>query len=69
MVTAIWEQLDHAAISKRGYEQTGPNLPLTGPIRVSDVGKDLLPVFRALCPHEDPEQVGTQIRDEAKALV
>ena len=36
---------------------------------MSDVGKDLVPVFRALCPHEDTEQVGTQIRDEAKALV
>ena len=69
MIKAIWEQLNHAAISKRGYEQTGPLLPLEGPIMMKDIGADLLPVFRDLCPHDDPEQVGTQIRDEAKDLV
>ena len=69
MVKAIWEKLEHAAISQRGYEQTGPLLRLEGPITTKDVAGDLLPVFRDLCPHEDPDQLGTQIRDEAKALV
>ena len=66
MVRTIWLELNHAKISKRGYEQTGPKLPLVGPIYAKDIGSDLLPVFQALCPHDDPEQVGTQIRDEAR---
>ena len=27
MIKAIWEKLEHAAISQRGYEQIGPLLP------------------------------------------
>ena len=50
MIKAIWEQLNHAAISKRGYEQIGPFLPLEGPIMMKDIGADLLPFFRDLCP-------------------
>ena len=69
LIKTVWEELNHAALSQRGYEQTGPKLALDGPILTKDVGADMLPVFRALCPHEDPEQLGTQIRDEAFALV
>ena len=69
MVKQIWLRLNHAAISQRGYEQAGPGLPLEGPIRTQDIGADLLPVYQALCPHDDPQPVGTQIRDEAYDLV
>ena len=50
MVKQIWLRLNHAAISQRGYEQTGPGLPLEGPIMTQDIGADLLPVYQALCP-------------------
>ena len=69
LVKEVWESLDHAAISHKGYHQTGPELPLTGPIYVKDVCHDARAVLRDLCPHDDPEQIGTQIRDEAEELV
>ena len=69
LVKGVWEALDHTAISHRGYQQTGPLLPLDGPIYMKDLCRDLRDVVRALCPHEDPEQVGTNIREEAAALV
>ena len=69
LVKTAWAKLDHRAISQRGYEQTGPKLPLEGPIMAEDVGDDLLPVFRAIDPHEDEDQLGTSIREEAKAMV
>ena len=40
LVESVWEDLDHTAISQRGYEQTGPLLPLTGPIYKHDVCRD-----------------------------
>jgi len=36
---------------------------------MKDLCRDLRDVVKALCPHEDPEQVGTNIREEAAALV
>ena len=32
LVKGVWKDLDHAAISHKGYQQAGPLLPLTGPI-------------------------------------
>ena len=69
IVKGIWEKLDHAGISKTGYKQTGPDLPLEGPILKTDIGDDLLPVYEALCPHPDPLEVGTEIREEARKVV
>ena len=69
LVKEVWEGLDHSAISHKGYQQTGPLLPLVGPIYMKDLCRDLRDVVKDMCPHEDPEQVGTQIRDEAAALV
>ena len=69
LLKTVWSNLDHPAISQRGYEQTGPKLPLEGAIMADDVGSDLLPVFQAIDPHVDPDQLGTSIREEAKALV
>ena len=65
LVKGVWERLDHAAISLRGYEQTGPLLPLEGPIYMSDICRDLRDILKEMCPHDDPDQIGTQIRDEA----
>ena len=69
LVKEIWESLDHSAISHKGYQQTGPLLPLDGPIYMRDLCRDLRDVVKDMCPHEDPEQVGTQIRKEAYDLV
>ena len=69
LVARVWESLDHQAISHKGYQQTGPELPLDGPITMKDVCRDLRDLVKEMCPHEDPLQVGTQIREEARALV
>ena len=69
LVKAVWENLNHEAISHKGYTQTGPLLPLTGPIHMADLCRDLRELVKEMCPHPDPEQVGTQIRDEARYMV
>ena len=69
LVKQVWASLPHSAISHTGYKETGPMLPLTGPIYMQDVGRDLRDVLKDMCPHEDPLQIGTQIREEAEELV
>ena len=54
MVKQVWEGLNHKAISHIGYQQTGPELPLTGPIYVKDLCRDLRERVKEMCPHNDP---------------
>ena len=42
---------------------------MEGPIYKTDIGRDLVDVISVLEPHDDPDQVGTSIREEARALV
>ena len=65
----VWENIDHQAISHTGYMQTGPLLPLEGPIYMTDLYIYLRELLQEMCPHDDPEQVGTEIREEARQLV
>ena len=69
IVKEVWQAIDHEAIRHKGYQQTGPELPLEGPIYMNDLCIDLRDVVKDLCPHDDPQQVGTEIRDEAEELV
>ena len=69
LVKHVWESLNHSDISKTGYQQTGPELPLYGPIEMSDIARDLRDLVREMCPHLDPTHVGTQIRQEAYDVV
>ena len=69
LVKAVWQSLNHAAISHTGYQQTGPLLPFTGPILMNDVCRDLREVYRDQDPHDDPNHIGTKIREEARQLV
>ena len=62
MAKEVWQSIDHAAISHKGYQQTGPLAPLTGPIYMKDLCRDLRDVVKAMCPHDDPAQIGTQIK-------
>ena len=67
-VQTMWEQINHARIAERGYQQTGPTMPLEGPVSRSDVQEDLLTVFDKI---EAPagDVVGVQMRDDAVAYV
>ena len=69
IVKTMWEMIDHGKISQKGYEQTGPGLPLEGPIRRDQIYKDLRPVLDEIDPAIGLEEVGVQLREEAKRFV
>ena len=69
IVKTAWLMTDHVAMSKKGYEQTGPGLPLEGPISRAQVYKDLRNVFDEVDPPEDVQEIGEKLRDEANAFV
>ena len=65
----VWELLPHERLAAIGYKQTGPGLPMEGPWRIEDFGKELGKVLRDLDPDARPGEVGTTIRDEAIAFI
>ena len=69
MVQTVWLSIDHAKIAEKGYEQTGPTMPLTGAVAPDDVYKDLLRVMEELDESSTPTEVGMTLRDEAVAFV
>ena len=69
LVATAWRSMPHAAIARRGYEQTGPFLPSTGPIRRDQVARDLRGVFDDIDAPIGTQEVGEKIRDDAKAFV
>jgi len=69
IVQAAWELINHKEIARKGYEQTGPSMPLRGPIAPEDVFADLLRVLEQIDPSPSPLSVGTTLRDEAVAHV
>ena len=69
VATHAWQQQDHRRIAIKGYTQTGPLLPMTGPILYEDVYKDLRDVWHQLDPAIGNQQMGQRIRDEAIAFV
>jgi len=68
-VETMWRSIDHEGHAKKGYHQTGPTMPLRGPLAREDVWKDLLTVWDEIDPCEDLDGVGTSIRDEAVSFV
>ena len=69
IVQSVWLSIDHGKVAKKGYQQTGPNMPLRGPVAPEDVFGDLLSVMNQLHPSEDPFEVNMKIRDDAYAFV
>ena len=68
-VMGMWLQLNHKNIAAKGYRQTGPGMPLTGPVRYQDVYKDLRTVWEQIDPSDDALYMGTSIRQAAKDYV
>ena len=68
-VAAAWTSIDHARVADKAYTQTGPKMPLRGPVHPEDVFGDLL---RAMEGHAGPG-TGTEnimaLRDDAVAFV
>ena len=61
----VWDMIDHDKLAAIGYLQTGPGLPMEGPVKMTDVGKELRKVWEEIDPGERPGELGTTIRDEA----
>ena len=69
IVEQAWEAINHKRVAEKGYRQTGPTLPLRGPIAPEDIYKDLLRVIEELEPSTTALEVGMTLRDEAVAFV
>ena len=69
IVQTSWLSIDHARVAEKGYKQTGPTMPLRGPVASADVFPDLLRVMGELDGSSTPTEVGTTLRDKAVAFV
>ena len=69
IVGGAWLSIDHAKVAEKGYKQTGPPMPLHGPVSPDDVFYDLLRVINEIDPPPTPTEIGTSLRDEAIAYV
>ena len=69
IVSTAWMSIDHKRVAEKGYRQTGPTMPLTGPVHPEDVQCDMLKVLEALEASPDPNVVAMSWRDEAVAFV
>ena len=67
--STMWQMIPHKRIAESAYLQTGPGMPMTGPIERSDIAKELAKVWDELDPGELPGSMGTKIRDDAIAFV
>ena len=63
--------LDHERLAEKGYKQTGPAMPMTGPVKPDDVFHDLLKVMESI-DHSQPsmDEVNlTTMREDAIKFV
>jgi len=65
LVQEAWQMLDHNNVASKGYRQTGPEMPMSGVVRIGDVYENLLGVMNRLDPSKSPTDVGTQLREDA----
>ena len=66
LVQAAWLGVNHKALAEKGYKQTGPTLPMTGPVKSEEVYKDLLKVLEAIDPSSTATEVSLKtIREES----
>jgi len=69
VVQAAWLSMDHKHVARVGYVQTGPMMPMEGPISREDVARDLRTVCDEIDPPVGRQEMGTSVRDEAIAFV
>jgi hypothetical protein len=70
IVQTAWLSIDHARVAQKGYKQTGPTMPLRGPVAPEDVFHDLLRVMEELDGSQPrPTEVSMTLRDQAVAFV
>ena len=70
LVQCSWAAIDHAKVSEKGHRQTGPTMPMTGPVKPEEVFRDLLDVLNAIDPDSTPTEVSLKtVREDAIAFV
>ena len=69
IVQAAWLSINHSRVAEKGYEQTGPTMPLRGTVAPEAVFRDLWRAMEELDPSPDPTKVNMTLRDEAVAYV
>ena len=69
IVATVWRMIDHESVASKGYEQTGPNLPLEGPIRRDQIYSSLRDVYDEIDPAVGLQEMGEKLRDDAGAFV
>jgi len=69
IVKTMWLSVDHTRVATKGYRQTGPEMPLEGPICRDDVFADLAGVLDRIAVGSDPVEMCTRMRDESVAYV
>ena len=69
LVNLAWRSISHDKVAEKGYKQTGPTMPLTGPVAPEDVFPDLLKVMEQLHPSLSPTEVNMKLRDDQVAFV
>ena len=68
LVRAVWCRLDHAEAARKGYLQTGPTLPMSGPVPHDGVFKDLRNVLEAIAKDEDRQVAPVHGRGAAQTI-
>ena len=69
IVATAWRMINHKHVADKGYMQTGPGLPSSGPIRHDQVAADLVTVLDRIDPPVGVQEIGQRLRDDAKAFV
>ena len=57
IVQHVWMAIEHDRVAEKAYKQTGPLMPLEGPVAPEDVYADLLQVIQAI----DPTSTSTEV--------
>ena len=69
IVKTAWISLPHQRIANKGYLQTGPLLPTSGPILREQIYKDLRLIWDEIDPPQGDQEMGQKMRDDAKKVV
>ena len=69
LVKAMWVGINHPHVARKGYKQTGPELPMEGPWYYEDIFPDLLKVLRKLDPGSQPTDGMVSTKSATKRLL
>jgi hypothetical protein len=70
LVSTVWQTINHAQVAEKGYAQTGPTMPLAGPVERDNVYNNLMGVIDKIDPPPPGGlYAGVDLRDAAVQFV